>query len=124
MDDEVIFADPFRIRLLERGAGGRRVFSRQRAGQLLDFRRADPAAGRLDEILPGDLEGQFELDGQDAVIEILDASLRALAGLERRRVNYLFERRALEADVIRRGVFETRLANGGLDADDGAQRIE
>ena len=44
MDDEVILDDPFRIRLLESGAGGGRVYFRQCAGQLLDFRRPDPAA--------------------------------------------------------------------------------
>src|SRR5260370_2557071 len=89
MDDEVIFADPFRIRLLESGAGGRRVFSRQRAGQLLDFRRADPAAGPLDEILPRDLEGQFELDGQDPVTEILEPNLRPPPSLQPPPTNYL-----------------------------------
>src|SRR5439155_15676470 len=87
-------------------------------------RSADPLAGSLDEAVERRLEGQFQLDRNHPVVEVLDASLKLLAGNQSGRSDGLLQRGLLEAHVIRRRVFEARLPRGGHDAESRAKLAE
>src|SRR2546423_3775874 len=101
-----------------------RVLAPQGRGELFDFRSADPLAGSLDEAVERRLEGQFQLDRNHPVVEVLDAGLELFAGSQSRRRDGLLQRGLLEAHVIRRRVFEAWLARGGHYTESGAQLAE
>src|SRR5262245_23937839 len=92
--------------------------------ELFDFRRPYPLTGFQDETLPTHLERQFELHGDHTIIEVLDACVETLAGLELGGLDDLLYRRPFETDVLGRGMFETGLSRSRLDPDQGTHSVE
>src|SRR5271157_1532383 len=123
MEDEVILLEPLGLVGLDQSrSGALQLLARDARGHGLEVRVGGPAAGNLNQVFPGAGKGQLEDQADDAVIVVLDLSLKPLAAVEDDRLERLHDRRPLVADVSRSLMLEAGV--GRARAEDFAQLVE
>src|SRR5438128_1998410 len=123
LDYAVILTQPFAIGLDQRGPGAHDAIANHFPGQLFHLRGSHPAARKREKAVPIGFEWKFELDTDDAVIEILEPCLKLAGGKGDRLPEFDYGRR-LEAHIFGSGIAEARLTRGGLDAESFAQALQ
>src|SRR5208337_585867 len=107
VEDEVVFLQPFGgIGFQERWSGPLQLLFDDAGGKAFEVRIPNPAAGKLNELVPIAGKRQFEDHADDAVVEVLDLALQTLAALKNQRLQSFFNRRTLEPDISRSHMFE------------------
>ena len=123
MEDEIVFLQPLGgIGLDQRRSGALEFLLDDAGGQALEVGVPNPAAGKLDQLVPVAGEGQLEDHADHAVVEILDVALQAFAAFEDQRFEDFFHRRTLVTDVAGSEVLEAGI--GGAGTQDLAQLVE
>jgi hypothetical protein len=123
VEDEVVLGEPVGVGFVKRGAGTLEAFACDGGGVGAEVNVPDPARREGDEAVPVAGEGEFEDDGEDAVVVVLDLCAETLAGVEDEGFDCFHDGRALVADVVGRGVLERRLGDG-RGAEDLAELVE
>src|ERR1700722_7960618 len=104
MEDEVIFTQPFGIRLYQCRRCMLQLLAGDAGGMRGEIDVPHPAAAKADQRVPAAAKWQFEDYADHAVVVILDLAIQTLAALEYQRLDRLDDRRTLVADVPRGGV--------------------
>src|SRR5580658_8554829 len=107
MEDEIVLLQPFGgVRLDQSWSGVLEFLLDDAGGEGFEVRVPDPAAGKLDQLVPVTGKGKLEDHAYHAVVEVLDIALQLFAALENKGIESLFDRRTLVADVSRGEMFE------------------
>src|SRR5690349_8594237 len=112
MENKVVLAQPFRIRLDQRGSRALQLLARDAGGMFLKVNVPDPAAAHADQGVPVAGKRQLEDHAQYAVVVILDLTLQPFTAVQNQWPDRFHDRRPLVANVSRSRVLEVGLLQG------------
>ncbi len=112
MEDEVVFAEPARIRLDHGCRGALEALAHDGLNARGKIHVPNPAAGERDEAFP--IAGKTELvdDADHAVVVILDFALEAFAAAQHEGIERLSDRRPLVTHIGRDRMLDGWLRHG------------